>query len=54
VLTRTGPGKFPAGPRVISFKDETYNQDKSCEAEGDCPAVADPFTWHWDNIVIGQ
>lgn len=48
VHTITGPGSFPAGPRVFILEDDTYNADK----DYDGPAQANPYTWHWDNIEI--
>ena len=46
----TGPGRFPAGPRVFIIQDDSYNPMKAYES--DTQYVTDPFTWHWDNIRI--
>ena len=46
----TGPGRFPAGPRVFIIQDDSYNPMKAYE--NDTQYVTDPFTWHWDNIRI--
>jgi hypothetical protein len=51
-VTTTGAGAFPAGPVAVVWKDVSYNPDKSCDIEGDCPGVPDPYTWHWDNLQI--
>lgn len=45
----TGPGAFPAGPKVFIFADVTYDADKE-QVAGE--RVPDPYTWHWDNIVV--
>ena len=50
--TTTGPGHFPAGPRVFIIQDDSYNPMKAYESEGRTQYVTDPFTWHWDNIRI--
>jgi hypothetical protein len=40
------PGRFPDGPARVIFEDDNYDPPK------DAPPVANPFTWHWDNITI--
>jgi hypothetical protein len=52
VATSTGPGRFPAGPRVFILQDDSYNPMKAFEDGGNVQHVTDPFTWHWDNIRI--
>ena len=43
---RTFDGTFPDGPVRVVFQDDSYNPPKQPGA------VDDPFTWHWDNIVV--
>jgi hypothetical protein len=45
---RTLQGGFPDGPVRVIFQDDTYNNPKSPPTLD----VADPLTWHWDNIVV--
>lgn len=45
----TGPGAFPAGPKVFIFADVTYDADKE-QVPGE--RVANPYTWHWDNLSV--
>ena len=40
------PGRFPDGAVRVIFEDDNYDPPK------DSPPVANPFTWHWDNITI--
>ena len=48
VLERVQAGAFPDGPARVIFQDDSYNPPKS-----ESPAlVPDPFSWHWDNVVI--
>jgi hypothetical protein len=54
VAVSTGPGRFPAGPRVFILEDDSYNPMKAYEDEGIPRNVPDPFTWHWDNIRISS
>ena len=42
------PGEFPDGPARVIFEDDNYDPPKSPPEKG----VAEPFTWHWDNISI--
>jgi len=49
----TGPGRFPAGPRVFILEDDSYNPMKAFQ-DGQQQVVADPFTWHWDNVRISS
>lgn len=54
----TGPGAFPAGPRLFILSDDSYNPDKfDVDKPDESPqhfGIADPYTWHWDNIVISS
>jgi hypothetical protein len=43
---RTLRGGFPNGQVRVIFQDDTYNAPK------DTPATPNPFTWHWDNILV--
>jgi len=45
---RVQQGAFPNGPARVIFQDASYDPPK------DVPATPDPFTWHWDNIVISS
>jgi hypothetical protein len=45
--TRTLSGSFPNGPARVIFQDDTYDAPKDST-----PRPANPFTWHWDNILI--
>ena len=48
VETRVLGGSFPDGDVRVIFQDDNYNPQKA-----ENPAlVPDPFTWHWDNIVV--
>jgi hypothetical protein len=42
-------GALPDGPVRVIFQDDNYNAPKSPPQA----AVAEPFTWHWDNVEIG-
>ncbi len=42
------PGRFPDGPARVIFEDDNYDPPKSPPEQ----PVANPFTWHWDNISI--
>ena len=42
------PGRFPDGAVRVIFEDDNYDPPKSPPAA----AVANAFTWHWDNITI--
>jgi hypothetical protein len=48
VETRIHQGSFPDGPVRVIFQDDTYNAPKSPPTL----EVPDPFTWHWDNVVV--
>ena len=50
VDVRTGPGRFPSGPRVFILEDDSYNAMK--DYDGPIPLSSNPYTWHWDNIEI--
>lgn len=51
VRTTNVGGTLPAGQARVVFQDVSYNPDKaSIEAGG--AQVVDPYTRHWDNIVI--
>lgn len=54
----TGPGSFPAGPRLFILSDDSYNPDKfDVDKPDESPqhfGIPDPYTWHWDNIVISS
>jgi hypothetical protein len=44
---RTLRGSFTNGPARVIFQDDSYDPPK------DPPAgVPNPFTWHWDNILV--
>jgi hypothetical protein len=44
---RTLRGAFPNGAARVIFQDDSYDPPK------DAPAgVPNPFTWHWDNILV--
>lgn len=45
---RTLDGAFPDGPARVIFQDDTYNSTKAAAS------VPNPFTWHWDNILISS
>lgn len=47
VFSRTGPGSFPAGPRVFILMDVSYDPRKDESAK-----VAEPSSIHWDNITV--
>ncbi len=47
--TRISGGAFPPGPARVIFQDDNYNPPKS---PPETAVVADPFTWHWDNVEI--
>ncbi|MDO9174096.1 MAG: hypothetical protein Q7V62_04770, partial [Actinomycetota bacterium] len=53
VAVSTGPGRFPAGPRVFILEDDSYNPMKAFQ-DGQQQVVTDPFTWHWDNIRVSS
>lgn len=46
VEVRILDGSFTNEPARVIFQDDSYDPPK------DVPALADPFTWHWDNIEI--
>jgi hypothetical protein len=48
VETRVMRGSFPTGPVRVIFQDDTYNAPKAPPKLN----VPDPFTWHWDNIIV--
>jgi hypothetical protein len=48
IETRIQRGGFPNGPARVIFQDDTYNAPKS-PPDLDVP---NPFTRHWDNIVV--
>jgi len=54
----TGSGAFPAGPRLFILSDDSYNPDKfNVDKPDESPqhfGIADPYTWHWDNIEISN
>jgi hypothetical protein len=43
----TQEGAFPTCPCRIVFYDHSYTPNKSTY-----PRVVDPYTWHWDSIVV--
>ena len=45
----TGPGSFPAGPRVFILMDVSYDPPKDEGAK-----INEPHTTHWDNIVVSS
>jgi hypothetical protein len=47
---RIQAGGFPDGPVRVIFQDDTYNAPKSPPTLD----VADPFTWHWDDVVVEE
>lgn len=56
--TVTGPGAFPAGDRVFILSDDSYNPDKfNVDKPNESPqfyGIENPYTWHWDNIIIDE
>lgn len=50
-VSATLPGGFPAGPRAFLLGDDSYNVLKSY-TEGAVQVVADPFSWHFDNLEV--
>lgn len=49
-IVETLQGRFPAGPKVVIFSDDSYNPTKAENPAGN--GVIDPFTWHWDNLKV--
>ncbi len=44
---RTLRGSFTNGPARVIFQDDNYDGPKD-----ETPKPENPFTWHWDNILI--
>ena len=50
VETSVMPGAFPNGQVRVVFQDVSYDPQKAFEESA--PRVTDPYTWHWDNLLI--
>ncbi len=46
----TLPGSIPNGEVKVVFQDVSYNPEKAETT----PLVSDPFTWHWDNLLVSS